>query len=325
MDETDPYIAGIYNYCDRWCERCRFTSRCRLFAESEERLLTDEVAPKPGSAAFWQALARAFTRTSAMLREAAAQHGIDLDRIELAEATLGDDEERDDGPRRRSRGHPLVKAAEAYTWKAHAWLKEHEAPARRGGESSGLSTRVSPVESDLPVIDDALDVLRWFHFQIAVKLRRALSRDRSGEGELEPWDDPYNEQDAGVDDTDEIAISSEDEWQNDSGDWAFGSDLEDDPSQSWGETQWRPDDECDDDEVSDEQLRAIDEQDRNGSAKVALIGIDHSLAAWGALRESLASESETIFDMLVQLARLGRAVESEFPKARSFKRPGFDD
>ena len=25
----DPkYISGIYNYCDRWCERCQFTSRC---------------------------------------------------------------------------------------------------------------------------------------------------------------------------------------------------------------------------------------------------------------------------------------------------------
>ena len=23
---TDPkYIPGIYNYCDRWCERCPFT------------------------------------------------------------------------------------------------------------------------------------------------------------------------------------------------------------------------------------------------------------------------------------------------------------
>ena len=26
--EDPKYISGIYNYCDRWCERCRFTSRC---------------------------------------------------------------------------------------------------------------------------------------------------------------------------------------------------------------------------------------------------------------------------------------------------------
>src|SRR5262245_58416083 len=29
----DPnFISGIYNYCDRWCERCAFTSRCFLYA-----------------------------------------------------------------------------------------------------------------------------------------------------------------------------------------------------------------------------------------------------------------------------------------------------
>src|SRR5687768_14273654 len=26
------FISGIHNYCDRWCERCDFTDRCRVFA-----------------------------------------------------------------------------------------------------------------------------------------------------------------------------------------------------------------------------------------------------------------------------------------------------
>jgi hypothetical protein len=33
MEVQDGFIVGIYNYCDRWCECCRFTSRCRLFAD----------------------------------------------------------------------------------------------------------------------------------------------------------------------------------------------------------------------------------------------------------------------------------------------------
>ena len=33
----DPrFISGIYNYCDRWCERCQFTSRCLLYAQERE-------------------------------------------------------------------------------------------------------------------------------------------------------------------------------------------------------------------------------------------------------------------------------------------------
>jgi len=33
MDVQDGFILGVYNYCDRWCEQCRFTSRCRVFAD----------------------------------------------------------------------------------------------------------------------------------------------------------------------------------------------------------------------------------------------------------------------------------------------------
>jgi hypothetical protein len=34
MDVQDGFIVGIYNYCDRWCECCRFTARCRAFADA---------------------------------------------------------------------------------------------------------------------------------------------------------------------------------------------------------------------------------------------------------------------------------------------------
>jgi hypothetical protein len=38
METQDGFIVGIFNYCDRWCERCPLTGRCRVFAE-EQRLL----------------------------------------------------------------------------------------------------------------------------------------------------------------------------------------------------------------------------------------------------------------------------------------------
>jgi hypothetical protein len=33
MELRDDFIGGIFDYCDRWCERCAFTGRCRLFAD----------------------------------------------------------------------------------------------------------------------------------------------------------------------------------------------------------------------------------------------------------------------------------------------------
>jgi hypothetical protein len=29
--DLDQFISGIYNYCDRWCERCSMTARCYVF------------------------------------------------------------------------------------------------------------------------------------------------------------------------------------------------------------------------------------------------------------------------------------------------------
>lgn len=36
MAENPDFIPGIYNYCDRWCERCAFTSRCLTYAALQE-------------------------------------------------------------------------------------------------------------------------------------------------------------------------------------------------------------------------------------------------------------------------------------------------
>jgi hypothetical protein len=36
MEVQDGFIVGIFNYCDRWCERCPLTGRCRLFATLTE-------------------------------------------------------------------------------------------------------------------------------------------------------------------------------------------------------------------------------------------------------------------------------------------------
>lgn len=68
--------------------------------------------------------------------------------------------------------------------------------------------------------------------------------------------------------------------------------------------------------------------DSDGSAKIALIAMDRSVAAWAGLREGLGENDingNSILDLLAQLARIRRETEKLFPKARLFVRPGFDE
>ena len=76
-------------------------------------------------------------------------------------------------------------------------------------------------------------------------------------------------------------------------------------------------------EELDEEMREFP-SDSDGSAKVALIGIDRSIGAWGTLLSHSAEAEESIVEILVHLARLREEIEQQFPDARRFVRPGFD-
>jgi len=64
--------------------------------------------------------------------------------------------------------------------------------------------------------------------------------------------------------------------------------------------------------------------DANGSTKVAIIGIERSISAWGGLLKHFPEQEDSILDILVKLQRLLRQVETAFPNARKFIRPGLD-
>jgi hypothetical protein len=64
--------------------------------------------------------------------------------------------------------------------------------------------------------------------------------------------------------------------------------------------------------------------DADGSAKIALIAIDRSIAAWAVIHHYSTGGAEGVMDIIAFLDSLRQAVEKAFPKARSFMRPGFD-
>ena len=74
----DPsLIAGIYNYCDRWCERCAYTARCLSFKMDRATARPGEPGADPQS--FWDDLARSFALARRLVEREARRHGIDLD------------------------------------------------------------------------------------------------------------------------------------------------------------------------------------------------------------------------------------------------------
>lgn len=183
----DPrYISGIYNYCDRWCERCEFTSRCLNYTAGQEdrRELTKR---DRDNKVFWNDLMSTFNHLHTMISELAEEHGIELTEAEL-EAVDREERRRE----RESEKHPLAQRAFAYGQWVDKWFEaEHglfdeEHCALNAMAMQGLDGAVFGERAE--GISEATAVIKWYQYQVYVKLRRALDatmfEDDHDEGEF---------------------------------------------------------------------------------------------------------------------------------------------
>ena len=231
MEIRDGFIVGIYNYCDAWCDRCPFTSRCRLFADKCRMEATLDPNLEPVATAP-EHPSDAPPPPPQWLQEL-------LDEIEEEAARTPRGGEAETYLRRQLRpvpdGDAIDSRAESYSRRARAWLAAQDFDWSPG-------------------TGDPRAVIEWFHMMIHVKAMRALR---------------------GL--------------------------AEDDPA----ERGWPP--------------------DHDGSAKVALIGIDRSHTAWlDLVSVDFASASE-VASFLEDLVWLRAALERTFPRARAFVRAAFDE
>lgn len=160
-------ISGIYNYCDRWCERCPFTKRCLVFAtEKADGAFDDSEIDDINNARFWQKLESTFKQVRRMIVDWAEEEGIDLETLE-GEVLLADREQQ----RQDAKEHQLSLAARRYAKLVQGWFEQElEIERRVHDDTTGAA---NSVEEDIDV-SDAIEVIRWYQFFIPSKIFRAL-------------------------------------------------------------------------------------------------------------------------------------------------------
>jgi len=230
LAKNPHYIEGIYNYCDRWCEKCPFTSRCLNYKIYEDRFgdLKDKDLQNEE---FWYRFSEMMKETFDMIKESMQEWGIDIQDIdgEPAQDNAAEDQF-------------LVILAEEYSSKVTTWFEE----PYYINEQKAID-----LERDSVEIKEIIDIIHWYQYQIEVKLTRAFNS---------------------INLDDEISI-----------------------------------------------------KDMNGSAKVALIGIDRSIGAWAKFMEIIPERANATVNLIKLLQKILSITEKAFPQARSFIRPGFDE
>lgn len=163
-------ISEIYNYCDRWCERCPFTTRCLLYATEKADDDDDPASRDIRNAAFWQKLHSIFKQTKEMIVAWAKENGVDL---EPAETDVYVQQRQ--AKRKNARKNPLAVAAERYAHNVNAWFETQLLPVET---ISDTASQLQEAELDADEdVNEAAEILRWYQYLIAAKIMRGLFAD----------------------------------------------------------------------------------------------------------------------------------------------------
>lgn len=161
--ESEMFIDGIFNYCDRWCERCGFTDRCRL--ADDEQLRNAEHRAALEDPHDWdivvEDLSKSFAETISLIRKEAQKLGIDID----AETDAIEDEVA--GQMERAKRQPIYVAALEFTKRASDFLQTY-------GKSLDEELARQALGEKTTVVEDAIETLSWYHLQVPAKIFRAI-------------------------------------------------------------------------------------------------------------------------------------------------------
>lgn len=253
---AEKNIPFIHNYCDRWCERCAFTTRCAVF-QQEQRDSSAEGADA-NNKLFWEKLSQNVSRAKSKLEEIAEKAGIDLNELNRQSEET---EETRKQKEKLSQEHALKQLSIDYDNSAREWLSTQPGMLNKLERlKEELTLGVENEESvriQTQTIKDSLAVINWYTTLIHTKLMRALMGKYEDDNLEEFLDDIQN--------------------------------------------------------------------DNNGSAKVALIGIERSMEAWMQIFNLLPENEDHFLNVLSMLERMKKITLEEFPHAMAFTRPGFDD
>jgi hypothetical protein len=247
----EKFILGIYNYCDRWCEKCDFSTKCLVFSKEVENKTSIESDDQ-----IWDNISNELKDTLDILKDILEEEGINIDEI------LNGDNDKD--VEEYNKKHEDAKNSD-YCILSEKYHKQVDELLKKIREKLSLKQDIVNKQIDLGIdikefetffdnIDCFIEIVTYYQFFIYIKLLRA---------------------------TEEKYLVKE--------------------------------------------LEELHLHHFNGTAKIALIAIQKSIDSWRNLLSMIPELQDEIIDILAILQKILKKAENEFPGARNFIRPGFDE
>lgn len=174
-------IPFIHNYCDRWCEKCRFVQQCAV-GQEETRMTEDQ--KNINKEAFWTNISDQFTKAKILLEKYIAENDIAINESDIKEA-----DHKEQKKKKQVTDDIIAQLSKSYITLADKidltdLFKFYKIEMEKN-MSIGIISQTYFME-ELQKIKDSADTINWFKYFIHVKLVRALSsREDNDESDLQ--------------------------------------------------------------------------------------------------------------------------------------------
>lgn len=151
LTQQEGFIDGIFNYCDKWCEKCSHTSKCLNYALSSEETSTNETEGRTY-------LKNVIDATCMMLDELMEEYGINPD-------------ETISVPIHNPESHPLSVYINDIAFKINDWLGKNDLFHRL----NNLRELGIPLSEKFTRYKESVEIIYRYNFFVPAKITRALS------------------------------------------------------------------------------------------------------------------------------------------------------
>lgn len=150
--DKDSFYKMPFNFCDRWCEKCRLTKICRVFLneqKSRKKFLKQGKDPDSIESSFAM-IKESFEKTRKLIEKDAKRLGINLSEIKDSDYHLPPEPEQ----------FPLYNLVSKFSERLEKILKDLE---------------MIPLEADVELVLENREIISYYRFLIMGKVYRALT------------------------------------------------------------------------------------------------------------------------------------------------------
>lgn len=161
--KSNEKIPGIFNYCDRWCERCSMTAHCEIFIPNEKSLTMEEAVKEVQSG---------FQKSFQLLQKWADENNVKLDDLskETEETRL-----RREKNMANARTNDTSKLANDYRMKVMEFKTKNKFRFEEAKKTFAERAKLELPGDRKTIIEivNAYDTIAWYELQLPVKITRA--------------------------------------------------------------------------------------------------------------------------------------------------------